>query len=120
MTEVTIEVTSPPTLTISVEAPGTNTIEVSPAPVVEIGVNISGFPGISTDAGNTAIVGSDGLIMVPDDRVLRAGDTMTGTLRVATPVAPEHAANKGYVDGKVLVQVSAPGSPAVGQIWVPM
>ena len=38
MTEVTIEVTSPPALTISVEAPGTNTIEVSPAPVVEIGL----------------------------------------------------------------------------------
>ena len=38
MTDVTIEISPPPVLTISVEAPGTNTIEVSPAPVVEIGL----------------------------------------------------------------------------------
>lgn len=43
--------------------------------------------------------------------------TFTGLTTVPTPALAGEAANKSYVDGRVVVAASAPASPATGQLW---
>jgi hypothetical protein len=44
--------------------------------------------------------------------------TKAGVVRViAAPTAADHAANKAYVDGRVVISASTPASPTTGQLW---
>lgn len=60
MTDITIEVTPPPDVTISVDTGPTVVIDTAAAPNVEIGVNVSGPPGIQGPPGDTGPQGPQG------------------------------------------------------------
>lgn len=91
---------------------------------------------VSSDLGNSAVLGTDQLIYVPtvdtsftqadaDLLYLKlAGGSMVGMLSVNAPTSSGHAATKAYVDSqltsvaKVTISSSAPASPKTGDIWI--
>lgn len=48
----------------------------------------------------------------------RRGDTMQGNLAVPEPIANNHAATKGYVDGKIHVSHTEPTDWKDGDLWL--
>lgn len=46
--------------------------------------------------------------------------TFSSSTAVPTPTLAGQAANKSYVDGRVVVATTAPTSPTTGQLWCPI
>jgi hypothetical protein len=122
---------------LSYKDPGTGQWVALAGPAGSAGPSGSrGNPGpnvVSADAGNVAVLGTDGLPFVPGadtasmdlDYVNLSGDTMTGELalpdQIATPPsAPTTVAARGYVDQVVTASVSEPtGVPSRdGLVWI--
>lgn len=70
-----------------------NTSDASKAEILDLLTQLNNLVGTDT-------VGE--LILAIDEKVKKAGDTMTGPLNLPSPTEAAHAANKGYVDGTLL------------------
>lgn len=83
-------------------------------PLAMGGQKITGL-GAATASGD-AVSQSAG-----DARYLQqTGGTVTGSVSVPTPTLAGQAANKSYVDGRVVVATTAPANPTTGQLWCPI